>query len=445
MLSAHHRLIRRILSNAGILLFGNVIGLVVGLVQGIVLARYLGPGDLGIFALVTTLTATVNLLLDSRVWETAITFITKFREEGNPAKAAAIVKLCYAIDLAAGLVGFLVVFSLADTLAHALLKDDTAAPLIRLFSVSLLLGVPVGTSSALLRIADRFRWLASLNAGISLLKLVLVLIVVAAGGRLHGILVAVLGTSLVHAVLLFIVSTRAAVTLDLPPWHRQPVKLLAGQYRRVLGFAGYSNLVATSRMITSRADTLILGWLASPADVGVYRLARTISDPLTSLIGPLLNAMYPEFSSLAARRDFVSMRALPKTLSLGIGAIILPVCIFFTVTVGPIVPLLFGGAYTQAAPLAQIMVWQLVWTLVSWVPPLLLALEKNQTLTLMAWADALAYLILLSVLVPIYGSFGAAVATLIRFILWTVSCLLTVDRMNRVDLARQPLAVQSCE
>jgi O-antigen/teichoic acid export membrane protein len=198
-------------------------------------------------------------------------------------------------------------------------------------------------------------------------------------------------------------------------------------------------------MITSRADTLILGWLASPADVGVYRLARTISDPLTSLIGPLLNAMYPEFSSLAARRDFVSMRALPKTLSLGIGAIILPVCIFFTVTVGPIVPLLFGGAYTQAAPLAQIMVWQLVWTLVSWVPPLLLALEKNQTLTLMAWADALAYLILLSVLVPIYGSFGAAVATLIRFILWTVSCLLTVDRMNRVDLARQPLAVQSCE
>ena len=95
------------------------------------------------------------------------------------------------------------------------------------------------------------------------------------------------------------------------------------------------------------------------------------------------------------------------------------------------IPFFFGSEFQASVPLAQIVVWQVIWTPVLWVPGLLLSMERAKLLAGMNWLDALIYVVLLLILVSYMGALGAAVATLLRFVVWTSMSLLAAVHANR--------------
>jgi O-antigen/teichoic acid export membrane protein len=193
----------------------------------------------------------------------------------------------------------------------------------------------------------------------------------------------------------------------------------------------YSNLGATSRLITSKADMLILGGFADPVQVGYYRLARALSDPLMMFFGPVYTAVYPEISRLVEQGDFRQIRSLQGRLSKTVAAVIFPACLLLTLGLAWFIPVVMGEQYLGGTVLAQIMVWQIVWTPLIWVPGWLLSTERTRLLAGLNWLDALDYLILLLLLVAWLGALGAAVATLLRFIIWTIMALCVIAYVNR--------------
>ena len=410
----------RVLTNSGWLLSANTLVMGLRFLQGVIIARLLGVEQYGILTLITTYTATVNQFVDSRVWETAIKFVTQYREEGDFARATVTVKLCYLVDAVTGLLAFGLIFLTANLAAALFVKDLAAANLIQFYAFSLLIAIPFGTSSALLRVDDRFDWLAYVNAGEAILKLIGISAIAVVGGGVLSILSVLLSGRLVGVLALLLLSQRSVNASHKVAWKDAPLSLLRGQYRRVLGFTAFSNLSATSRIITSRADALILGWMATPYEVGLYQLAKTISSPLVIFLSPVYTAVYPELSRLVGQGRFQQIKNLQWRLSSSIALIILPAAGILTLIVAEVIPWAFGEEYGPAIVLAQVMVWTVIWTPLIWLPGLLLSLEKTRLLAGLNWLDAFNYVVLLLLFIPLWGDLGAAVATLLRFVMWTL-------------------------
>jgi O-antigen/teichoic acid export membrane protein len=409
----------RLLANSGWLLSANTVSMALAFVQSIVVARALGVEQYGVLALVTTYATTVNQFVDSRVWETAIKFVIEYRERGDYARATAVIKLCYLIDAIGGVLGFIILYVTASWASILFVKDISAGALIQFYALSVLVSIPTGTSSALLRISNHFNWLAYQNAGMNALRLAGVTIIALAGLGIEEIAGAYLVAGCAGVLLLVWLSLRSARVLRLTPWRQAPLRLLRGQYQRILIFTSHTNLIGTSRLITARADMLILGWLAMPAEVGFYKLAKTLTDPLNMMFSPLYSAVYPEFSNLISQKNFRQVKRLQWRISLMASAVVIPTCLLLTMGIPTITPMAFGESFLGAIPLAQLLVWQIVWVPLVWLPGWLLALERSLLLASLNWLEAVIYLGLLFALVPTSQSLGTAVATMLRFVIWT--------------------------
>jgi len=422
----------RVAANSSWLLGSNGVVVAASFAQGIILARTLGASRYGVLALVIGVVAVVQQLLDSRIWEAVIKFVVEFRTKGDPVGAAAVVKLCYLVDAVVGVAAGAVLIWTADWTARLFVGGEGAADAIRLYAVSTVVAVPVAASTALLRVAGRFRWLAYQSAGEMVVRLAAVAaVVVLVGARIVPVLWAYLFAGAVSAATLAILAAAASRQLGLARWADAPLHVLRGDLKRILSFVAYSNLTGTSRLVTGRADVLVLGLFSDPTSVGLYRLARTVSDPLAGLFNPIYQAVYPEMSRLVHERRFELARRLSERMRRIIASLVFPACILGTLMAGWAVPWVFGSDFRGAVPLVRIMLWQLVWTPYLWLPGLLLAMGRARLVAAVTGLDALNYLLLLFLLVPPLGATGAAVATLLRFLAWTGMAVVLERRVGR--------------
>lgn len=421
----------RVLRNSGWLIGAYVLAFGFTFVQNVVLARSLDPAGFGVLAVVISLVTIVQLLLGSRVWEAVTKFVVEYLERGDPSRATATVKLCLLVDAVGAVAGTLILVAVAKPAAQ-IFATPSAAGAIRVYALSMIVSIPVATAQALLRVADRFRWLAAQTAGENLVRLTLVVaVLLLAGSELVPIVGAYLVAAVVAAGSLWALASRATRSLGIAPWRGAPLSLLREDRGRILRFLLYSNLSGTARLVTGRADILIVGWLTDPASVGVYRLARTVADPLAAIATPVSHALFPELSRLVHRGDGAAVRRLTQRIRTVGFAVVLPICVLTTLVVGWAVPLVFGDSFVGAVSLTRVMVWQLAWMPFVWVPGLLLSLGRARLVAALAAADAGSYLLLLLVLVPSFGAAGAAWATLLRFALWTGMAAAVARRTDR--------------
>jgi O-antigen/teichoic acid export membrane protein len=429
--SAPSSILARVGRQAGWLLGANLFVLAIAFGQNLLLARRLGPAGFGALALVFAVTDVTQQLLSSRVWETATTFVPSYRAKGEHASAAAVVKLCLLVDAVAALLATALLTLLAEPFARWFVKSPEAVGALRLYALLPVLLIPVATGRALLRLADRYRWLSWQLSVESVVRVTAVLAALAiAGAQLRPVVAAYLAAAAAGSVMIASMSVRAWRDLGLPPWPAARLSAL-GEPRRVLRFLAYSNASGTFRLLSGKADVLVLGWFADPSAVGAYRLARTVADPLVALTDPVYQATYPEMSRLVHEGDAQGARGLAHGIRVRAWLFVIPVCAVVTLAAAWVIPAVFGSSFEAAVPLTRILVWQLVWVPYLWVPGLLLALGRADVVTALTAADAVAFVAMLLLLVPAFGAVGAAVATVARFAVWATGAAALGRRATR--------------
>lgn len=421
----------RVVRNSGWLIGAYLLAFALALVQSVILTRSLGPAEFGLLAVVISLVTFVQLLVGSRVWEAATTFVVRYQAQGEAARATATVKLCYLVDGIGAAVGALLLLALAGP-ASRIFGDGTIAGPIRLYAMSLLLTIPMATASALLRVADRYRWLAVQTVGENLVRLLAIVTVLAMfGSELVPVVTAYLVAGGVVSASVLLLASRVSIELGLIPWRAAPLRVLADDLGAIVRFLLYSNLSGTARVLTGRIDVLIVGLLTDPASVGLYRLARSVADPLAALATPVSHVVFPEMSKLASGRDVDGIRRLTRRVRELAIMVVLPACVLTTLLAGWAIPAIFGQSFAPAVPLVRIMVWQLLWIPYVWVSALLLSLGRARAVAAMSALDAAIYVVLLLVLVPAFGVTGAAWATLGRFVAWTAVAATVGSKVDR--------------
>ncbi|MCB9554675.1 MAG: lipopolysaccharide biosynthesis protein [Deltaproteobacteria bacterium] len=422
----------RILKNAGWIGMLTPLDVIFGLARTAMLARMLGADG---FGLLSTLLATVQLCdgaLRLNSAETVMSFVSARLADEDVEGASALSGYCYLTDALTSLLAVAAVLAVAWGLGHWFGVPRSAAPMLSIFGVSIFLRATSIDSRALVRLADRYRWEFFLLAGVglfttcgigaiffsgsnSLMAVIWVMTIVAAGEGLVGLM---LGQ---RAMTILGFRQRPRLTLS-----------IGADGAKIRRFQLTSSVRMMVKSVSKNADILLIGALAKPHDVGIYRAAKQLSGLLRAAAASAVTAIYPEYSRLYHRGDLLALRRLVLRLLLAFSLLGLVSAALITLLIDPIVYIALGPEFVAAKQVILILLLSVL-LLVAVTPLYSLPAAAGHAgpalAALLFGAGAQAVCMVL--LVPRIGAQGAAWSMMAFSVAWIATLLPGVLRILR--------------
>lgn len=399
--------------------------------ETIILGRYLGAANYGVYLLVLAFPEVVQFFLDFRTREAMTRFLGGSLERADAPRAVAVVKLLWIVDFGVVVTALLIVVVTAPIVAPHLTGNPEAPHLMKIYAIALLLGGLDATAGAVLRVFDRFRlaFLASVSS--FALRLMIVIELVDRGSGLEGL---VWGRVAAELVTTLIVGTAAFMMLKKALWsHRgAPLSALRGLRREILHFLVHMNLQGSLRAVATKLDVLCVGVLAGPGAVGLYKVAVQLGSSPLLFADPLFIAVYPLFSRWQAAGRAADIRSVGRKSSITLAAIAVPTVAVLVIGSEQLLTFLFGPDFAAAAlPMTIVLVGVLPSVLFFWGRAAILALGDARKATMIVTTATIAQFAALFALTPVWGATGAAVGFALTSV---VSVVMTGRYLHRKEL-----------
>lgn len=416
-----NELIQRVLKNSGYLFSATGIAAALSMVQSILVARLLGVTDFGILGTITLFTSVVNKFASFRMSELVIKYVGEYTVEGDETRAAAVFKSAGILETMTSFFAFGLIWLLAPLGAQYLAKDSGATFWFVLYGLIVLANFMAESSTGLIQIFDRFKIIAGITIGQSILTLSLVGFVFINQGGLFEIVLAYMGGKIAGAI----ASATAAVVLATQQWGtswwRVPVGLLRDRTNEIVRFAFSTNISATINLVNKDGELLWVSALTGPTGAGYYKLALSLANLIQLPVSPLPQATYPELSREVAGKNWDNMRYVLRQGSLMAFAYSALAGLFLLIFGRPLIAFLYTPEFLPSFPaLIILMVGLLVANTFYWNRISLLSLGLADYPAKINSIAALFKIIGILAIVPIYGYLGSA-ALLSSYYIFSVS------------------------
>jgi O-antigen/teichoic acid export membrane protein len=270
----------------------------------------------------------------------------------------------------------------------------------------------------------------TLNAGLwaAVVQIVGVAAVALARGSVRSLLVVAFLASVVPAWL----TSRAVVRFATP---KSSLDSAPKQYARVQPRVRRFWLAASCTalidlVIWQRSGLFFLKLFAPLPQLALYAIAFSISDRLSTIGAIMTGALMPLFSEIHANMDHERLFALYTKALKYVQMVMLPACLFGIIVARPIVYLLCGRSYAEAAPVLQVVLASLAVTgLGPVVYALILSVGKEMFLVRVGVPVAALNVVLSLLLIPRGWALGAAIANGSVQVVDTVLALLCAHRI----------------
>lgn len=413
-------LFNKILRNASKLLCGNGFNVIAGLATAALSARALGPHDYGILVFIFAYELIIGQLLTFNAWQAIITFGSEACRDCDEAALGQLIKAALLLDLAGAIGSFILGTILCNTVVALLGWPQSIAELLQLYCLLLLFrsgGAPAGA----LRLFDRFGLLAFINIFNSLLRLVGVVYAFAAGLGLYGFVLINLLTTIGGQLFLFLAAGQALGWQRVMGFMRQP---LSGLLDRFPGFWKYiwtTNLHATVKLLSREADQLIVAACATPASLGLFRIARQFARILPLATDPLYQSLFPELSKLRAAGNLKEFSALIRKSAIFGLVTGLAGWLVFLVLGSQLIGLAFGPEYLAAHTTSLIFMLALVIALAGLpLQPAMLAIGQPEVSFKINLVSTIIYLAVLLPMTLRFSINGAAATYILYYVIWSI-------------------------
>jgi O-antigen/teichoic acid export membrane protein len=403
----------------------------------VVVARGLGPSGFGEVVLAISTATLVAMLLDLSLEDAVVYHGFRALEAGHMATLRALIRRSLGLDLAIGIAVAAVIVALAEPLADVVSGGRLGSGTLRLAALAGLVSTVDSTTGGILLVARR----PDVRAWI---------MVVANAVRLGGALVALQFGGVDAVVISYTIAAAVAAVIQAflswrigwRHWHTretsdgEPVRS-----RTLLSFGFHSSLSTT---LFSGRDMLIptlLGSLAGPAAVGLFRVALLPVTAVGVAAGPIRMLLLPEQTRLAASKRFQTLWRSIRIHTLAGLALGLPAAVVGWFALETLIPLLYSHEFAGAVDAARILMAAAVAHLAfGWWKTIPTAVGRPELRTVAA-ASSFVLTIALLVLLAGRGSEGAALAFSLASVLTGVAWLL----LARVLLRRAHAGVAAAE
>jgi len=211
------------------------------------------------------------------------------------------------------------------------------------------------------------------------------------------------------------------------------VRFKLSHLKNLSGFSFWIFLTASGSLVFSYADTILIGFFMSNADVGIYRTAFQLTSVATFVTLAFHTVLYPKISNWGTHGQITKIesslaRAWTYSLFLAI-----PTCVGGWILGERLLYFLYGAPFVAGAPaLYFLLLVQVVNVFMFLGTMSLTALNRPKDAFWITVIAAIANILLDLVLIPIIGIAGAAVATLIAMTLNALGALLLLSRVISV-------------
>ncbi len=183
-------------------------------------------------------------------------------------------------------------------------------------------------------------------------------------------------------------------------------------------------------MILGWVDTIMLGWLGSVSDVGIYNVAMKISRVAVVFLVAVNTIAAPKFAEFYAVKDFKSIARVAKQASKLIFFLTFPFVIIILAVPYKIL-FLFGKDFVKGKIALIILIIGFMFNAISGSVGNILQMTGNQVYHRnVLIAGTLLNIFLNYTLIPVYGLNGAAIASTISMIFWNFMFLLKVKKIT---------------
>lgn len=386
-----------------------------GLVSTLVLVRLIAPADFGIIALATGFMQTIDGMLSLGTEEALIREATPVRGFYDTA---------FTLNLLRGLSVTALVAALAYPAAD-FFADPRLGPVL-LFVACL----PLLDGCANIGAVD-FRRDFAFHKEFAIMVL----------PKLCGILAAIATAAALHSYLAMLAGMAVNRTLRVVMsyvMHPYRPTLSLRSWRGLAGYSLWTWLLSLAVLVRDRADSLLLGRLMNTASVGFYSVGAEIAAlPTTELIEPLGRAAFSGFA--AGRQQKADVGETFLRLIGSAALLTLPAGVGLSLVAAPLVALAFGSGWEQAIPVLRIL--SLSFTVVVFGHLSLHLLSAHALLGRLVGitvVGAVARVVLLALLIPLFGLTGAAIAAAVATVM--EQTLTVATAMRRFDVKAAGLA-----
>jgi O-antigen/teichoic acid export membrane protein len=391
--------------NLSLTMFGTTVNGFLGAVFYILVARYLGPAQFGLFSVATLVLNMVSDIGDLGTNTGLVRFVSAHRVS-DPEKANRFLKLGFEIKLVASLVFGAVGVLLSSWIAVVLFQKPELTPLLRIAFLGISGSLLFSFILSALQSYERF-WSWSLvqivsNSG----RIVLIFVFYWFFGRSAitsmGVYALIPMLSFVGG--LFVTSTRFFK--------------VKGEASEVKDFFNYNKWVVLFTLIaafSSRLDSFLTARYLSIFEVGIYAAATRVTQIVPQLVGAISTVVAPKMASAGGRDEFIKYMKKTQLFVIAIaalGVLSIPVVSYF-------IPILFGKDYVSTIPIFIILLFAMLVFLIS-VPIHTSVIYYFSYPKLFVWVTTvhLAVVALAGYfLIPVFGIFAVAYSVLFANIL----------------------------
>lgn len=314
----------RTVNNALFNAVSGMVPLVLSFIFWPYIVESLGDSSYGIYALVSTVIGYFSLL-DLGLGNAVVKYVAEYAGKDRDLTEE-VVGVAMSVFLAAGLVGVLIILSIARVLATDLLKipPDLVNAAYQAFcaaSIGFFLTMLLTLFTAITNGLNRYDISSSAMAAMGVVTTVGAVLLLRAGfGLIHLVWMNVL---IPLAVVIFYV----VMVRKMMPGISFRLRLNRGTLRRVLHFGMFAMLSRVTDVISNQVNLLIIGAILGVASVTYYVIPFTILNRLTNLLCRVGMVIFPAISELQGQNRHDTIRELYLTTS----RIILSFALAFTV------------------------------------------------------------------------------------------------------------------
>ncbi len=408
---------------------GKLIGALLSIIYLAIITRSLGPAGFGQLVLIFSFAQAIGGIISFQTWQIIIRYGTKYALDKAHDDFARLVMICLVFDIVGFFLGavlmLLGIWFLADHLHW-----DTALQIQVIAFTSVIILAARNTVIGILRVHDRFRDAALAETLMPITRFIGVLLVATLHPTMEGFLIVWALSEIVTTAIMWVIAWR---TIPLP-FSAQKIRDLPHYFRKypdLVGFAGYSNLGSSLRLMSQQIIVLIVGFYVGNAAAGFFRLGHQLGQVVTRVAEGLSFAIYSEYNRMRHKDSFNAAQSMiGRTFRVTIvsAAILVAIIIFAG---KPFILLMFGAEFAPAFPLFLLLGGASAIQLAAMaLEPVLLADGRAGWVLIANFVGALAIALALVLLLPSYAANGAAVAVLFGTIVTVGALIMTYRKLG---------------
>ncbi|MCS3683884.1 flippase [Salinibacter ruber] len=396
-----------ILKGASITLVGTVIGMGLKFITRTFLARSLGPDEYGMLMIGVTVLYLLNSISNLGLGVSVARFISmhQHQEAWNRIKGLL-------IGTTTGVAGIGVIVGCglvigAEAVASFFFSNPDLAPLLRVFGIALPVLSVGNIFRGALRGFKRMDFIVYGEQGVRQVGLTIVAILALFGG------IGAFGVSLGYLIV-FVAMTIAFGSLL---WRFTPVSRKWGDHDTKFAVGEVLNfswpLVVSQQLshTRQRADTLLIGYFATSASVGVFNVALPLAKLLQVILSSINRIYMPSVTGLFAAGEMDQLRSSYRRVARWTFYLTLPLYIVIIVNSEALLTVVFGAEYAEGQRALIILATGFfVNTITGSFGETLIAAGKTYVNMWIAVLAIVINIILNVVLIPKIGVDGAALA-----------------------------------